>query len=291
MELYTNKTDVAILMSTYNGEKYVMQQINSILDQSCQNFTLYIRDDKSEDSTPEIIERETKGKHNVVVIRGSENIGSKRSFLWLLSSVKSKYYMFSDQDDVWLPDKVSISLNKIIELDRIHNYCKPIIVHADMTLVDGNLKLISDSYWKFCKLPVDMPHKFHLHCHFNYVSGCAMIFNNQARDITLPFINLTLPYHIHHDKVISLLVSKNQGIIYPLHISTSLFRRHGNNETNPLQKNESILKNFQRIIPYILDQYSRYRFYNQLNYGSFFKFMFYKYKTVKLQKKWKRKLV
>ena len=100
---------VAILMSTYNGEKYLDEQIGSILAQEGVDVTLYIRDDGSSDRTAEIIKYYCKRYHNVSFTQG-ENLGVGNSFMQLVYDAKDvyDYYAFADQDDIWLRDKLSV---------------------------------------------------------------------------------------------------------------------------------------------------------------------------------------
>ena len=112
-----NNPSVAVLMSTYNGEDYLAEQINSILNQTYQNIHLFIRDDGSTDNTMSIIE-EFIGNPKVSVIKSGDNLGYKNSFLMLLKTVvdlkkKYQYISFSDQDDVWLKDKILVSIKKL----------------------------------------------------------------------------------------------------------------------------------------------------------------------------------
>lgn len=133
------KDKVLVLLSTYNGEKYIETQLNSILRQENVEVTLLIRDDKSKDGTLGILESyaaKYPGKVNVV---SGENLGCTGSFISLMKMAAKaypnfKYYAFADQDDVWMPEKLYAGVSA---LDRITNpirlyYCHP-------KLVDDNL--------------------------------------------------------------------------------------------------------------------------------------------------------
>lgn len=108
MELKYNETKeipkVAVLMSSYNGETYIEQQIDSILKQTYQNIVLYVRDDGSSDGTLDILEKyQSEGK--LVLIKG-KNLGYIRSFFSLLNECEdADYYAWCDQDDIWVPEK------------------------------------------------------------------------------------------------------------------------------------------------------------------------------------------
>jgi rhamnosyltransferase len=105
--------NIAILLSTYNGENYISEQINSIINQTNSNWTLYIRDDGSSDGTLDIITRFVTDYENIVLLDSSINIGTLESFIWLMQNVNSSYYMFCDQDDIWLPNKIDISFSEL----------------------------------------------------------------------------------------------------------------------------------------------------------------------------------
>ena len=275
MKEYINSSTVAILMSTYNGEKYVDEQIRSILKQSFTDFTIYIRDDCSTDGTLKILNK-YKETPNVVVIEGQNNLGSNRSFLSLLENIQSDYYMFSDQDDVWLPDKISKSYKLIKDEEIVNQSVIPTIVHTDLYLVDGELNPIAPSYWQHCNIGVKYPHTFELLCHYNDVTGCAMIFNNYVKILYLKYKGIILHPSMYHDSLLNILVAKAHGKIIPLHESTILFRRHGHNSTDPLTKKKSILEEPYKIFSYISNLYDRYKFYKTLGYDSFLKFLYYK---------------
>lgn len=108
-------SNVLVMMSTYNGEKYVEQQIRSIMGQkTCHNVFLRIRDDGSSDKTCEIIETIAKEYHGRVEIIMGQNIGSNASFFSLIADADGyDYYSISDQDDVWLDNKIQIACDTL----------------------------------------------------------------------------------------------------------------------------------------------------------------------------------
>lgn len=102
--------NVAVLMSTYNGEKYIKEQIESILGQENVSVEIFIRDDGSIDHTVDIVEK----YDNINIIRG-ENIGVGNSFMELVYKVPNsfEFYAFADQDDIWLNNKMEKGIEKI----------------------------------------------------------------------------------------------------------------------------------------------------------------------------------
>ena len=136
---------IDILLATYNGEKYIKEQIDSILNQSYTNFNLIISDDSSTDSTVEILKEYEKKDERIKLIVQKENLGYIKNFEYLLTQVNSKYYMFSDQDDFWVNDKVLKSYNKLVKenLD---------LVFCDLEIVDENLNKVNESMMKYLKV-------------------------------------------------------------------------------------------------------------------------------------------
>ena len=95
---------VDVLMATYNGEKYLKEQIDSILNQTYQNIHLIISDDCSTDGTRNIL-KEYEENEKITVFYQENNQGYVKNFEFLLKQVSSELYMFADQDDFWLPEK------------------------------------------------------------------------------------------------------------------------------------------------------------------------------------------
>ena len=142
---------IAILMSTYNGERYLREQIDSLLSQTNKDWILYIRDDGSTDGTVLIVkEYEREYPYKIVLLEdGLGNLGSGCSFMQLLSSVNSDYYMFCDQDDVWLSDKIEKTYLKLRTMES-EDIGKSVVVFTDLYIVDKSLNIISNSLWEKC---------------------------------------------------------------------------------------------------------------------------------------------
>ena len=128
-------------MSSYNGEKYIEQQIDSILEQTYENIVIYVRDDGSSDGTVDILSRyQEQGK--IVVIRG-KNIGYIRSFFQMLTECeKTDYYAWCDQDDVWVPDKIERAVSLLEEDRKIYQTQeeKPVLYFAGYDYYNENMQ-------------------------------------------------------------------------------------------------------------------------------------------------------
>lgn len=223
-----NKQPIAILLATYNGEKYLSIQIDSIIKQSNNDWTLYINDDGSTDNTMSIISKYTLDYPNIINISNfiSPNKGPMNNFMSMLELIQSKYYMFSDQDDEWLPFKIELSLKKMIEQENL-NSTIPIIVHSDVSLSDSNGHVFLDSYWKSTKCHPDRVKKADYIVFSNCVQGSTMLFNNLAKKNSLPLPNGVLK--MMHDSWIAYRVLKANGVVISIYKQTMLYRQHGKN--------------------------------------------------------------
>lgn len=214
---------IGILLCTYNGEKYLSQQIDSLLNQTFQDFIIYIHDDGSTDQTNKIIQQYKNAYTNKIIILedNKKGRGAKDSFMWLLNEVSADYYMFCDQDDIWLKTKIEDTYRRMQEVEKQYKN-KPIVIHTDLTLVDKNLNTIYPSFWKYANMHVDISKKFKYLCLGNIVTGCTMLFNNMAKSISLNQTNKYVPLH---DYWIALVTAQN-GIVENLKKQTILYRQH-----------------------------------------------------------------
>ena len=130
---------VDILLATYNGERFLQQQINSIFEQTHTNFFIYIRDDGSKDNTVSIIkEYVQKYPDKIAIIEDNfGNLGVTQNFNELMKYSTANYIAFSDQDDIWLPQKIEKSFNFLKEIEEKHNNL-PAFVYSDMKIIDEN---------------------------------------------------------------------------------------------------------------------------------------------------------
>jgi glycosyltransferase involved in cell wall biosynthesis len=216
---------VAILLTTFNSSKYLEIQLDSIIAQTDNNWRLYIRDDGSTDQTVDIINEYVANHDNITFIRDQhQNMGAMASFMHLLSVVEAKYYMFCDHDDYWLENKIELSKNAILKLDELHPNT-PIVVHTDLYIVDDNLTIKHNSFWKYSRInPNLLTNKGFLQV-FNCVTGCTMIFNAKAKDVSFPYPK-NAPMH---DWWVALQTIQT-GIVQHIDTPTILYRQHDNNE-------------------------------------------------------------
>ena len=128
---------VAVLISTYNGEKYIREQLDSILNQTYKNIEIVIRDDGSKDSTIEII-KEYQQKNTNIILKEGTNIGFLKSFFKLLELANADFYAYCDQDDIWLENKIKLAVESLEKLDD----SKPNMAFANSDYYSENMEFI-----------------------------------------------------------------------------------------------------------------------------------------------------
>ena len=217
--------DIAILLATFNSEKYLKPQIDSILNQDFQDFKLYIRDDGSTDSTLDIINTYLNQFSNIVMLDDPvTQRGPMVSFMWMLENVVSDYYMFCDHDDVWLSSKINLTYEKMRVVESLYPQ-KPVVVHSDLKVVNADLEKISPSFWKLSKINPEVLRSFNYLAVHNGLTGCTMMINKSARSVSIPIISAATM----HDAWISLRVANSGGIVDYVNQITMLYRQHENN--------------------------------------------------------------
>ena len=218
---------IAILLAVYNGEKYLKNQLDSIVNQSFTNWKLYIRDDGSSDKSVQLIKEYISRYPSKIqlITDNQQNLGSCNNFFRLLQCVEnSEFYMFADQDDVWNKNKIEVSLNSILKIEISEKFKKPILLHTDLEVVDTNLNQISSSFWKYQQMDVKNTSSYNNLLIQNIVTGCTVIFNHKLKE-KMRF----LPDNVFvHDWWIALVASVFGRIDF-IEDKTLKYRQHINN--------------------------------------------------------------
>lgn len=236
---------VQVLMSTYNGEKYIKEQVDSILAQKKVEVDLLVRDDGSKDNTLDIL-REYK---KIEIVKAT-NVGATNSFFELIKLAGDyDFYAFADQDDVWDEDKL------IIAVQQLESYSCPAIYSSNTRLVDSSLNFIKNETLQ----PITTLGSAIVK---NYVTGCTTVFNTQLMNYLKRYTPKYAPFHDWWVNLVCLSVGGISVYDYEPHIN---YRQHGNNvvsgNDNIWKKWISRLKKFNK--PYhrdlmakeLIDQY------------------------------------
>ena len=229
---------IDILLATYNGEKFVKEQIESILNQTYENFNLIISDDASTDNTLNILEEYEKKDTRIKVFKKEKNKGLIDNFEFLLKNVTSDYFMFSDQDDIWKKDKIEKSINKLNEENSG-------LVYTDLEIVDEKLNVIYPSYWKYKQIykKIKKYNNFEALYLNNFVTGCTILAKSKYIKDILP-----LPRNskfVLHDYWTALIISAKDKISY-VEEPTIQYRQHKNNRVGSSRKSDQ-LENFEDL--------------------------------------------
>lgn len=213
---------VLVMMATYNGERYLREQIESILVQEDVNVTLRICDDCSTDATMQIANEYAASFSNVIVSKNTHNVGVSENFMQMLYEDGAEhydYYAFADQDDLWLPEKLSVACRALGE----HSDVEPCLYYSNLYNCDENLENPSLGVTGFASC--EQRHGVVLAR--NWENGCVMVFNRalcmllrQCRPQTWPRI---------HDAWVH-LVARYCGTVVPDYDHALILRRiHGSN--------------------------------------------------------------
>lgn len=236
------KPKVQIFLSTYNGEKYISEQIESLLEQKEVRVSILVRDDGSSDKTIQILNRyQQLGK---IVYYQGKNLGYSKSFLNLVGqNVKADYYAFCDQDDVWLPNKLAMAIKWLDTISRDFINQKPVLYTSALQRVDENLNKMD--LQEFSHLRLTLGAEFTRH----RLAGCSFVFNESLRSL------LKQSSHIDdltcsHDKLATILCIACGGKILFDHNSYILFRRHGSNASGDGLK---IKEKFQKELKFFFN--------------------------------------
>jgi len=217
---------IDILLATFNGARYLADQIESIFAQDYPNWRVLARDDGSTDGTVEILrsyERRFPQRFQVLLSEGPL-AGAKENFLALMESSTSPYVCFCDQDDVWMSHKLSLSLESMHRLEATWGKDLPLLVFSDLRLVDERLALLHDSFWRHEKIHPHRIRRFAAILVQNVVTGCTAMLNRP-----LAALAIRMPSEARmHDHWIALLASAF-GKAMPLNAQTVLYRQHSQN--------------------------------------------------------------
>lgn len=183
---------IQVLLASYNGSPFISKQLDSIIAQEQVKVSVTIRDDDSKDSTISIIDSYCKQHRgaNIRLIRNTGSVNGHRSNFSALCKEAEKgdhdYFCFSDQDDVWHQNKLSILKSRMQKLEQQYGSDMPILIHSDLCVVDEKLMPIAPSFIKYQGLPNPSEHNFPEFLYQNVVTGCSCFFNRALLEVASP---------------------------------------------------------------------------------------------------------
>lgn len=217
------KTSLQILLATYNSEKFIRPQLDSLLNQTYPDFEILISDAGSVDATWEILGDYQSRFPGKIRLIGKAKTTALENFSSLLAQSSADLLMFCDHDDVWKPDKILHSVENYKAAEKRFGSNTPILLFTDSEIVDEELRPVADSMLKYQNLDA-----VHLTLNRlilqNVPSGNTMLFNRALADLALPVPSDA----VMHDHWIT-LVAATMGRIVFLDEATVLYRQHSRN--------------------------------------------------------------
>ena len=208
-----------VLMSTYNGEKYLVEQLDSLISQDLKPNKILIRDDGSNDNTVVIL-KDYVNKYDYIEYYVGNNIGVYKSFYELICKAGDyDYYALCDQDDVWFKDKLATAVDQLNKNDK--NI--PLLYASKFTLTDKDLKPINSNVSRLYSYS-DFNHALIYHS----APGCTFVFNNKAREKIMMY-DMNIRYCLIHDAIIHKVVTMFGKMILDEN-SHIYYRQHNDNQ-------------------------------------------------------------
>lgn len=222
---------IAVLVATYNGERYLKQQLDSILLQTYQNFKIYISDDASSDLTLQLLEQyQKKYPQKIFYSLNNENIGFVNNFEQLIENCTEPYLALCDQDDIWTIDKLELQMKAIGDYEKKYPETA-LLVHSNLQMIGEDGHNFGTSFFHYRKITLPTQSSVNKIVSHNGVMGCTVLFNKKLKEHILPFpdtVNL-------HDYWIAVV---NEVVGHRITLTECLvkYRIHQTNTSNSLAK-------------------------------------------------------
>jgi hypothetical protein len=216
---------IEVLLATYNGEKFLDEQLDSLFAQTWKNIRILVNDDGSSDDTQKILYRYAARYPGYLWIEHNlQQKGPCGNFDALMKRSTAKYVAFCDQDDVWCETKLAHCMDVLKTIEMKYGSSLPVLVYTDLKLSSSDGSIHSQSHWERSRV---RPEKacFRNLLAQNLVTGCTMIANRSLIDLALP---IPVAEVIMHDYWLALIASAF-GILEPIHKKTVTYRQHADN--------------------------------------------------------------
>lgn len=239
--------NIDIVMATYNGARYISQQLESIIAQRDFFRYIIIHDDGSSDNTPSILRMYQEHYSEVIrIIDLPSTGGAKNNFSLLLQESDAEYIFCADQDDIWLDGKLQVYIDMIKSMESELGSDLPILIHGDLKVIDDKNQAIAESFWNYQNLNPAWSSQFNLTLTQNVVTGCTLLVNRHLLNLALP-----IPKNaIMHDWWLTLVATAFGRVKY-IKEPYVCYRQHDNNEIGA--KNFSfkyilkVLRNYRHV--------------------------------------------
>lgn len=234
--------EVCVLLATYNGERFLAEQLESIMHQSLKPERVLVSDDGSSDRTWDILEQWQQKYPDIISIYKNStghhgHVGNFAHLCELAKETDCQYFLFSDQDDVWQNEKIEEQLNRCLQQERSAGASSPILVHSDLAVVGENLEEIAPSFFKYQGLPSALDLDFPKFLIQNNVTGCASLINRTLLELGTPLSKEVMV----HDWWFA-LVAKAEGSIAFIDKPLIKYRQHGGNAIGAVESPSSGLR-------------------------------------------------
>jgi glycosyltransferase involved in cell wall biosynthesis len=220
----SSPAEVEVLLATWNGERFIEEQLKSLFGQTFRNFRLIVRDDASTDSTLNIVEQyRLRFPDRIVVHINQYRRGPCRTFSLLMEDSAAPYVALCDQDDIWRKDKLEVSVGAAKRIEADHAVNTPVLVFSDLTVVGKDNQILAPSMWRMMHVN---PRRASLGSLLvqNLVSGCTILANRSLLLRATPIPEAA----VMHDFWLA-LVGAAFGVLHPLYEATVRYRQHQGN--------------------------------------------------------------
>ena len=235
-------SNVAVLLATYNGERFIAEQLDSLLNQTYQDFVCYIHDDGSKDQTVQICkEYEKEYPDKFKILDYGPTGGAKNNFLSLIKNVDAELVMFCDQDDVWLPNKIEEMVG------AVKNFNGAFLAFADLKIVDEKLNVQEESFYQAMHVQIDkINYKNALIKGF--IPGCTMMVSRELIQKALNYKN-DENIKMHDWWLVIMALVTDARMIY-INKPLGLYRQHSSNAIGAKEQStvDRVRFNLKRIL-------------------------------------------
>lgn len=249
------------MMATYQGEKYLNEQLDSIIGQSFTNWELYISDDGSTDSTMHILQRYKEMEPRIVkIISNHGEHGAFSNFFSLMryvkENVKQKYnfYFYCDQDDIWYKDKLEKQIDCMLKYKKESSSSIPVLCYSDLQLMDGKGNMLGRTLGQ--DSDISLENYYNIFFAERYIWGTTMAHDAVLWEMT--HVPMDIPGFLSHDNWIGRYAAVYGKIIF-MNEPLVCYRRHGGNVTADVPHGYTFWQGIKRIftqLPDVLDNHA-----------------------------------